>query len=278
MKKYSKKFKSPKIAEKEKGKLFGVFGRLNGKRAYIALSVLVFILLFSLAAKRLSLSQREMKTSFNSEAWNNAIGAMESEKQITDSYEDTISSYEEIEKPKKAGAEKTEFFEEQTAEKNEEEGEIQVATEVFAAEDAKIAEKTEVVFEKPSKGKVLKKFSGNELVFSETMNDWRTHNGIDYAAEIGDQVISVSDGVVSKVFKDDLMGIVVEINHQHGTTAMYANLQSLDFIKEGKQVKKGDIIGGVGECGGLEKKDGVHLHFEIRENGEYKNPEDYFSH
>ena len=46
---------------------------------------------------------------------------------------------------------------------------------------------------------------------------------------------------------------------------------------EGKDVKKGDIIGGIGECGGLERSDAPHLHFELMKNGEYENPEQYFS-
>ncbi len=136
-------------------------------------------------------------------------------------------------------------------------------------------EEAKFVMDLPCKGSVIAECSIDELVYSETMKDWRTHNGIDIAAKVGDQVKAAESGVVSKVFKDELLGVVVTIDHENGILSTYANLQDADFIKVGTKVKKGDIIGGVGECGALEKNLEPHLHFEISADGNFKNPREF---
>ena len=138
-------------------------------------------------------------------------------------------------------------------------------------------EKAKFVLEMPHSGEVIAPCSVDELLYSETMKDWRTHNGIDIAAKLGDQVKAAESGVVSKVFKDDLLGVVVTIDHENGILSNYANLQSEDFIKVGTKVKKGDIIGGVGKSGALEETLSEHLHFEVVSNGEYKDPKDFLN-
>lgn len=274
MKKHSKKFGSHTQGAKQSS-LFGVFGKLNAKRAYIALSALILILLFSFAAKRVSTTKKNLKNSFDGEAWNKAISRVENQDGIEDDYrkneEEAQKNNAEAPKdtsyaPSVASADTTVSGKSVQSDFEEE------ASTVFA--EAQTPQKGS--FQKPSNGKVINGFSGDELVFSKTMNDWRTHNGIDYAAEVGDRVLCTADGTVSKVYKDDLLGITVTVDHGDGIESLYSNLQSLDFIQEGKQVKKGDIIGGVGECGGLEQSDGTHLHFEIKKDRIYENPEDYF--
>jgi septal ring factor EnvC (AmiA/AmiB activator) len=133
----------------------------------------------------------------------------------------------------------------------------------------------ELAMEMPCNGEVIGECFIDELVYSETMQDWRTHNGLDIAAKAGTQVRAAESGTVAKVFKDDLLGVVVTINHSNGVSTTYANLQSAEFIKEGTQVKKGDIIGGIGECGALESNMQPHLHFEVKQNGEFKNPREF---
>ena len=145
------------------------------------------------------------------------------------------------------------------------------------AEAKSKTEEAKFVMESPCKGKVIAECSIDELVYCETMQDWRTHNGIDIAAKVGDQVKAAESGVVSKVFKDELYGVVVTIDHENGISSTYANLQDADFIKVGTKVKKGDIIGGVGECGALEKNLEPHLHFEISDKGTIKNPKEFLT-
>ncbi|MCL2839047.1 MAG: M23 family metallopeptidase [Oscillospiraceae bacterium] len=124
----------------------------------------------------------------------------------------------------------------------------------------------------PVNGNVIKQFSGDNLVFSNTMNDWRVHRGIDIDAPLGTQVRAAAAGVVERVFEDDMLGVVVVIDHGDGLQTLYASLQSVDFISAGTRVDAGDIIGGVGGTAISESADGPHLHFEVLRNGGQIDP------
>ncbi len=234
---------------------------LKDKRAYIALTVLCVLIVIAATARLRAMKSTDSKTAFDDEAWRSAIAESNADFPETDVIATT-------EKPLEEDSFQAENPEQTTT------GE---QTSAVFEETVPTAQEDETEFTRPSKGSILKNFSGNEVVYSETMEDWRTHNGIDFAAEPGDQVVASSDGVVKKVYKDDLLGITVEIEHPDGVISRYSGLQSLDFIDEGKSVKSGDIIGGVGENGCLEQEDKPHLHFEIIKNGEYENPNLYFT-
>lgn len=140
---------------------------------------------------------------------------------------------------------------------------------------AKPAPKTETpqfAMQMPCEGEVIAPCSVDELVFCESMDDWRTHNGLDIAGALGDQVRAAEAGTVSQVYKDELLGVVVVVDHGNQISSLYGNLQSEDFINVGTKVEKGDVIGGIGEAGVLEANLEPHLHFEVMTNGEYKNP------
>ncbi len=112
-------------------------------------------------------------------------------------------------------------------------------------------------------------------VYSKTMDDWRAHTGIDYAAEEGTDVTSVWDGTVSKVYKDMLWGYTVEILHDGNIYSVYKNLKKNIAVKEGDKVAKGQAIGKVGKSAAVEKREEPHLHFELWTGGETINPESY---
>ncbi|MBE6996086.1 MAG: M23 family metallopeptidase, partial [Ruminococcaceae bacterium] len=65
----------------------------------------------------------------------------------------------------------------------------------------------------PLKGEVLAAFSVDDLIYSETMEDWRTHDGVDIAAAIGTTVMAASAGTVAAVFNDSMMGTTVVLEH-----------------------------------------------------------------
>jgi len=127
----------------------------------------------------------------------------------------------------------------------------------------------------PCEGDILKEFSPEIPIYSKTLEDWRTHNGIDIYAPLGAEVYSVANGVVLDVTNDLRYGYTVVIDHGNGIKSVYSNLDSGVAVKKGDNIKKGNIIAKVGDSALLETVEETHLHFEmISENG-YLNPLDY---
>ena len=121
-------------------------------------------------------------------------------------------------------------------------------------------------------GKIEVPFSGDELVKSKTFGDWRTHAGIDIAAEEGTKVCAIAKGVVKEVFEDEMMGHTVVIEHADGIVSTYCNLMKGVVAKVGQTVKAGDVIGGIGSSAIAESMELPHLHLEVTKNGEAIDP------
>ena len=129
----------------------------------------------------------------------------------------------------------------------------------------------------PMSGQITKDFSDETLVFSVTMNDYRTHAALDISGIVGGAVKACADGVITAVYADPMMGQTVEITHADGVVSRYQNLSSLlpQSVTEGATVKCGDIIGGIGETALVECAEEPHLHLEFISEGEKVNPKDY---
>ena len=142
------------------------------------------------------------------------------------------------------------------------------------------AEAPEVTsFTRPVGATLCRSFSENELLYSPTMNDYRTHLGADYKAGVGDAVHCFAAGTVESVTEDPLMGQTVVVDHGNGLKSIYQNLSPTlaERIREGAAVKEGEILGGVGETALVECEDESHLHFAVTVNGVPVDPENYFS-
>lgn len=111
-----------------------------------------------------------------------------------------------------------------------------------------------------------------ELVFDDTMQDYRAHGAVDFVGGNGDKVVAVNDGLVTKVYKDDMYGIVVEIDHGGSFVAKYCGLDSAS-VKKGQYVDIGNAIGTLGKIP-CESAQGSHLHFEATYDGKTVNPLD----
>lgn len=131
----------------------------------------------------------------------------------------------------------------------------------------------------PISGTVSQKHVVDDLVYSESMGDWRTHAGMDIAASLGETVSASADGTVREVFEDAMMGTCVSVEHEGGVITVYKNLAATlaEGIKAGASVKSGQAIGTVGETAISELADEPHLHFEMTVNGEVVDPLDYLS-
>ncbi len=97
------------------------------------------------------------------------------------------------------------------------------------------------------------------------------HLGIDLATDIGTPVYATADGRVSFVGSDPGLGKMIRINHLSGYTTVYAHLFQME-VKRGEYVKRGEVIGAVGNTG---YSTGPHLHYEVRFQGQPKNPLNY---
>lgn len=128
----------------------------------------------------------------------------------------------------------------------------------------------------PVSGKIVKDFSDSELIYSNTMKDWRTHAGVDIAANMDTPVTAVKDGVLKKVYEDSLFGTTVIIHHDDdGTDSVYSNLKDATSDPIGTPIKKGDVLGKVGKTAVCETEDEPHLHFEIKVDDSFLDPKEF---
>ena len=135
--------------------------------------------------------------------------------------------------------------------------------------------KPDPTFMKPVEGEILREFAKENLVYSETLKEWVTHNGIDIKAEKTTIVKAATEGTVKSIKNDPRYGITVVIEHVNGYVSIYSNLLTAEFVKEGEYVKQGETIGTVGNTATFEIADESHLHFELLKDNEYLNPSEY---
>lgn len=124
----------------------------------------------------------------------------------------------------------------------------------------------------PAPGEVIQPYSNGELVKSETLDVWKTHDGVDIAAEPGAAVAACMKGTVSEIKNDPLWGVCVLIDHGDGIVGHYYNLAETLNVKTGQEVAMGEIIAQVGNTADAECKLPPHLHFGITKNGAWIDP------
>ena len=122
----------------------------------------------------------------------------------------------------------------------------------------------------PVEGWVTSEFGYRSSPFS---GEKEFHKGLDIATRMGVHVVAPADGLVSEVTYDRDMGHMVKINHGYGMTSWYGHLLRTP-VKLGSMVKRGDIIGYVGNSG---RSTGSHLHYSVTLNGIPVNPRKYLN-
>ncbi|MBS4013683.1 MAG: M23 family metallopeptidase [Bacteroidetes bacterium] len=101
----------------------------------------------------------------------------------------------------------------------------------------------------------------------------RPHTGVDFTAPTGTPIYAAGNGVVTKSERNRHgYGIMVQINHGYGYETLYAHMSRLN-VKVGQEVKRGEIIGYVGNTG---VSTAPHLHYEVVRHGVKVNPVNYF--
>lgn len=127
-------------------------------------------------------------------------------------------------------------------------------------------------FVMPLKGKIINPFSNGELVKSETLGYWETHDGVDIKGKVGKKVVAMTAGTVKKVLEDPLFGTEIIIDHGNNIEGHYYNLKKAVDVAEGDKVNAGEKIGAVGKTADVESKLPAHLHFGIKQNGKWIDP------
>ncbi len=97
----------------------------------------------------------------------------------------------------------------------------------------------------------------------------KLHEGLDFAVPRGSPIFATGDGVVEVVDSNDTYGNYVDIRHSERVVTRYAHMARA-YVKEGQVLQRGTLVGAVGSTG---RSTGPHLHYEVRINGQPKNPE-----
>jgi murein DD-endopeptidase MepM/ murein hydrolase activator NlpD len=106
--------------------------------------------------------------------------------------------------------------------------------------------------------------------FHPILRNWRAHTGVDFAAPTGTRMLATANGAVSFAGVRNSYGNVIEIRHQGEYSTLYAHLSSFaQSVRNGTQVKQGDVIGYVGATG---LATGPHLHYEFKVAGVFRDP------
>ena len=143
------------------------------------------------------------------------------------------------------------------------------------SEDTEEAMAKELVFVWPIMGDIAVMYAADELIYNETMGDWRTHEGIDIAGMLGAKVMAAADGTVVDVYEDDLLGTTVVIDHGNGLKSVYANLGKIPVVETGDQVAMGAVVGAVGYTALGESSIASHLHFAMTQDDVSVDPSKY---
>ncbi|MBR2048245.1 MAG: M23 family metallopeptidase [Oscillospiraceae bacterium] len=125
----------------------------------------------------------------------------------------------------------------------------------------------------PVQGEIVACFSVEALSYNQTTRDWRTHNGIDIAAEAGTSVVAAAAGEVYTVYEDERMGMTVVIRHEGGYTTRYSSLGEDVLVSPGDRVALGQAIGTVGATALMETALGDHVHFSVTKDDQPQDPE-----
>ena len=133
----------------------------------------------------------------------------------------------------------------------------------------------ELSFAKPVEGEIVRDFAVDSLIFSETLQEWTTHTGIDIKADETTVVKSAEKGTVKSIKNDPRYGLTVVVEHENGFKTVYSNLLTSEFVVEGEKIEKGQSIGTVGNTAAFEIADEPHLHFEMIKDSTQVDPNIY---
>ena len=117
-------------------------------------------------------------------------------------------------------------------------------------------------------GRVLREFCRDSVYF-KTLNTWKPHTGADFDGELGDDVLAMVGGEVTRIYDDKMLGKTVEIS-VNNVKVSYSGLGAVS-VKQGDKPERGDKIGSIGAVP-MEASDPNHIHVSVSVNGNYADP------
>ena len=129
----------------------------------------------------------------------------------------------------------------------------------------------------PAAGSVVKGYAMEVPVFSDTMQDWRVHDGVDIACAVGDTVYAAADGKIGKIWQDPMMGTSLTIIHDGGAVSLYQGLaEEFPFpLAAGDSVTSGQAIAACGNTALIECAEPDHIHYSLQVGGASVDPGEY---
>jgi len=121
----------------------------------------------------------------------------------------------------------------------------------------------EIRLQLPVAGQISVDYAMDKLVYNKTLDEWRTHSGVDILADLDTEVKAAGDGKVIDVKKDPRLGRLIIVEHNSEIKSIYANLKEETNVKIGDVVKQGDVLGWIGNTAPFEYSEEPHIHFEI---------------
>lgn len=128
-------------------------------------------------------------------------------------------------------------------------------------------------------GTVLREHSVTVPVFSPTMNDYRTHTGVDILCAPASPVLAAADGKIGNVWYDPMMGYTISVIHSGDAVSIYQGIaeELPEGIGAGVSVSAGQVIACSGNTALIECEDEEHLHFMLNIGGKDVDPMEYMA-
>lgn len=119
---------------------------------------------------------------------------------------------------------------------------------------------------------IIRSYSEKEPSYSETLEVWEIHKGIDVESNENQEVKSLTSGTVLDVYDDDEYGISIKIQSNKENVFVYSSLSKNVKVNKGDKIEEGQCIGYAGNTSDVECLSGVHVHLEAYKNNIAINP------
>ncbi len=127
----------------------------------------------------------------------------------------------------------------------------------------------------PLEGSIVMDFNDEVLVYDETLNLYRTNDSISIMASKGDEIVASANGRIIELGTNITDKGYIIVDHGNGYTTKYSQLLDTFVVNKGDEVRRGQIIGHVGEPSNMSTKQGTHLQYSLAKNDMNINPLQY---